>query len=205
MGLGKRILPFLKIRKGIIHIGANDGGECAWYDQLKFERVLWFEPIKDVFLKLQENIAKYPNQMAMNFGIHDTLKTAKLHVSSNRGLSSSILEFGTHKELRPDITYIRDEVIDLVRMDEIINKEFAKHFNFIVIDTQGVELNVLKSFGDLLYGFDYIFTEVYTDEGYKGCALLPEIDQYLLGYGFKRMDYFVDRKWHWGDAFYVKN
>jgi len=200
----KDVEKYIIVRKGVIHIGANDGGERDLYHQMGFETVFWFEPIKEVYGKLQENIAQYTNQIAMNVGIHDTLKVAPLHIASNQGQSSSILEFGTHKDLRPDIKYIRDEEIVLMRMDEILSKEFAKKFNFIVVDTQGVELNVLKSFGQLLDGFDYIYTEVNTAESYKGCALMTEIDEFLRVHGFKKIRYFVDKKWHWGDAFYVK-
>lgn len=200
----KDVDKYIIERRGVIHIGANDGAECGLYDRMGFEDVLWIEPIKEVYDKLNNNIVKYPKQVAVNIGIHDTLTAAVLHVSSNQGQSSSILEFGTHKELRPDIKYVRNEEILMMRMDELLNKEYAKRFNFVVVDVQGVELNVLKSFGELLGGFDYIFTEVNTKESYKGCSLLPEIDEYLAGYGFNKVKQFVDKKWHWGDAFYVR-
>lgn len=191
-------------RKGVIHIGANDGEECVLYNQAGFKKVIWFEPIKEVYFKLRDNISVYPNQLAFNMGIHDTLSSAIIHVSSNSGYSSSILEFGTHKELRPDITYVRDEQIMLARIDELFNQEYIKQFNFAVIDVQGVELNVLKSFGKLLHRFDYIYTEVNTEESYKGCSLMSEIDEYLKQYNLHKVKCFVDKKWHWGDAFYKR-
>lgn len=191
-------------RRGVIHIGANDGEECVLYNKAGFKKVIWFEPIKEIYLKLRKNISFYPNQIAFNMGIHDTLSSAIIHVASNEGQSSSILEFGTHKKLRPDITYIRDEEIMLARIDELFNQEYIKQFNFAVIDVQGVELNVLKSFGELLHKFDYIYTEVNTEESYKGCSLMSEIDEYLKQYNLHKVKYFVDKKWHWGDAFYKR-
>lgn len=200
----KDVDKYIIKRRGVIHVGANDGAECKLYNKMGFADVLWIEPIKEVYDKLCYNIANYPNQHALNMGIHDTLTTAVIHVSSNQGQSSSILAFGTHKDLRPDIIYVRDEEIVMMRMDQILNKDYAKRFNLVVVDVQGVELNVLKSFGELLSGIDYIYTEVNTEESYKGCSLLPEIDEYLSGYGFNKVKQFIDKKWHWGDAFYVK-
>ena len=49
-----------------------------------------------------------------------------------------------------------------------------------------------------------ITPEVNRDEVYEGCAQIGEIDEYLLGYRFKR----VETSWDgdcWGDAFYIKD
>ena len=50
---------------------------------------------------------------------------------------------------------------------------------------------------------DYIYTEVNSDYVYKGCALIGELDEYLLRFGLHR----VETKWtdcKWGDAFYIR-
>ena len=190
--------------KGAIHVGGNDGWERDWYNRMGFNKVLWFEPYNDAFLKLKVNINNYPNQLAVNLGVHDTLKTATLHIASNKGQSSSILEWGTHKDFRPDITFIKDQKIELVRLDEFINHEYIKEFNFLNVDVQGVELNVLKSLGELISGFNYIYTEVNEAQTYKGCSQMVDIDKYLSTYGFKREVTHMEAQ-HWGDAFYIKN
>jgi hypothetical protein len=72
------------------------------------------------------------------------------------------------------------------------------------IDVQGVELNVIKSLGDAIDEFDFIYTEVNIAEVYKGCCLLNEIDVYLESKGFTRVTIKMTRN-DWGDAFYMKN
>ena len=196
---------YFKEKKGVFHIGANDGMERDWYKLHEFPRVLWFEPNRSIFERLCINLLEYPNNTAYCLGVHDTLKTATLHIASNKGLSSSILEFGTHKRYRPDIKFIRHEVINLVRMDDFIrdNNLNMDDFNFLNIDVQGVELNVIKSFGDLIAKFAYIYTEINEEELYKEGCLVREIDKYLGLYGFKRaMTHMTPYKW--GDALYVK-
>ena len=77
-------------------------------------------------------------------------------------------------------------------------------YDFLNIDLQGCERFALKGMGDILYNFKWAYLEVNAKEVYKGCALVGEIDEYLLGFGFKR----VETKWcgntGWGDALYIK-
>jgi FkbM family methyltransferase len=195
---------YLTTIKGAIHIGGHEGQEREWYKSMGFTKVIWFEPNVDIYRTLVKNIDSYPNNTAYNLGIHDTLKNATLHISSNRGESSSILELGKHKEYHPRVHYVSDMEIELVRMDSIMETvEFIEDFNFLNIDVQGVELNVIKSFGDYISKLDYIYCEVNTAELYKGCSLLPEIDEYLLHHGFIRLMTKMTEN-EWGDAFYKK-
>ncbi len=203
--LMKDVGKYIDKRRSVIHVGAHGGQECNWYDEMNFERVLWFEPNRQIFEGLRSNIAKYPNQVAINLGVHDSLKTATLHIASNDGQSSSILEFGTHLKHHPHIHYVRDETIELTRLDEFFSSNgfSIKDFNFLNIDVQGVELNVMKSLGDDIAKLDYIYAEVNEEHLYnKGC-LVEEIDSYLAGYGFVRTVTLMT-KFHWGDALYVK-
>lgn len=197
---------YLTNKKGVIHVGGHDGEERDWYISNGFEPVIWFEPNFELFDRLTKNIENY-NMLAFNFGIHDTLKQAPLFISSNDGQSSSILELGTHAKYYPDVKYTKSEIIELKRLDTFFEEEKGflniKEFNFLNIDVQGVELNVIKSLGQLIKNIDYIYVEVNEEELYKGCSLLPDIDEYLSKYGFVRMLTKM-MKSHWGDAFYKR-
>lgn len=195
----------LKTIKGAIHVGANIGEERDWYEAQGFTKVLWFEPNKSLFNILKSRIAHLPHHMAFNKGIHDTLKEAVLHISNNDGQSSSILELGTHAISHPSVKYIGEAKISLARLDWIfdIMGWDINEFNFLNVDVQGVELNVIKSLGEYIKAFDYVYAEVNTEEVYKECCLLPEIDNYLSDYGFKRIETTITRA-KWGDALYSK-
>jgi len=196
---------YITNRKGAIHVGAHTGSEHEWYVQQGFTPVLWFEPNIEAFHDLCKNLEDHEDHVPFNIGIHDKLKEANLHIASNKGQSSSILEFGTHSDYRPDIKYVRDQEIKLMRMDNFLflTGRDINNYNFLNIDVQGVELNVLKSFGGMLGVVDYIYTEINEEELYKGCALAAEIDHYVSQFGFKRKaTHMTPNKW--GDAFYGK-
>jgi FkbM family methyltransferase len=205
MILAKEIKPFLKNLRGAIHVGANIGEERYWYEAMHFTSVLWFEPNKELFPKLLKNIKPFNTQYAFNIGIHDSLKRAILHISNNDGQSSSLLQLGTHSIYHPDVTYINDYEIKLDRLDYFLedNEYNVQDFNFINIDVQGTELNVLRSMGDLLGDLDYVYLEVNDEEVYKECSLLPQIDSYLDYFNFIRLKTKMTKA-HWGDAFYIK-
>jgi len=196
---------YITTRKGVLHVGAHEGQERDWYLKQGFTRVIWFEPNTEVCRTLQRNIMDYPNQICFNIGIHDELSEATLHLSSNNGESSSILELGTHAKSHPNVKYVGEQRIQLMRMDDFLiwGCYDIEEFNFLNIDVQGVELNVLKSFGDMLECIDYIYMEVNAEEVYKGCALLPVVDEYLRRYGFLRMAMQMTKA-NWGDAFYKR-
>jgi FkbM family methyltransferase len=199
-----RLGEYLKIKRGAIHVGANVGEERHWYHNNGFSIVFWFEPNREIFKILKENISVYPNQFAVNWGVHDILDKGVLHVANNEGQSSSLLDLGTHKRHHPEVHYIKDQKIALVRMDEFFSKEWMKEFNFLNVDVQGVELNVIKSFGDSITYLDYINAEVNEEEVYEKGALIGEIDEYLHNYGFSR-EVTEMTKFHWGDALYVRD
>ena len=196
---------YIKDRRGALHVGAHVGKERDWYVEQGFKPVLWFEPTKSVFQYLVQNIVGYDNHVAYNIGIHDSLKKAQLHIASNKGQSSSLLELGTHKLHHPKVHYIKDQEVKLMRMDDFLqqhNLDIQK-FNFLNIDVQGVELNVIKSFGYLINKLDYIYTEVNEEHLYQECCLIGDIDAYLKAFVFVRVATHMTQ-YKWGDAFYVK-
>ena len=125
----------------------------------------------------------------------------KLHIASN-SQSTSLLNFGSHTDSYPDITYVSEINVSTKRLDSLIKLDEMP--NFINLDIQGVELSAIKSLGPLLDAVNYIYTEVNKVEVYEGCTLVDDLDRYLLSEGFKR----VTTRWYlkegWGDALYIR-
>ena len=117
---GKYQYHMLKKARGIVHVGANTGQEAAQYDRNGLD-VIWIEPIGDVFARLQANIALYPRQRAFNALITDKDGGRyTFHVANNDGSSSSILEFGDHKDIFPDIKYVRELSLEGVTLATLV-------------------------------------------------------------------------------------
>jgi FkbM family methyltransferase len=175
---------------GVVHVGANAGQEREHYRQYELP-VIWIEPIPEVFARLQSNIASIPAQRAVQALVAEVEGAqVEFNVSSNQGLSSSILPLGKHLELWPDVGYsrtlqLRTTTIDALVRDGVIAP--PQRFNGLVMDTQGSELRVLQGALSLLPHVDYVQTEAADFEAYVGCCRLDELGAFLEQQGFDEL------------------
>jgi len=185
--------------KGILHVGAHECEELNDYLRyLPIEKMLWVEALPGKVTLCKE---RYPNVLIENAIVSDVLEKVRFNVSNN-GQSSSILEFGLHSHFHPHVHYINQFESETKLLKDILPK-YDIEYNFLNFDIQGAELKALKGMEEYLNKVDYLYTEVNSDYVYKGCALVTELDDYLLQFGLHR----VETNWtefKWGDAFYIR-
>jgi len=186
--------------KGILHVGAHECEEIKDYEcYLPRNKILWIEALPE---KVDFSKKKYDNVLIENAVVSDVEEKVQFNISNN-GQSSSILEFGLHSKFHPDVHYVGNFVTDTKLLKNIICK-YDINYNFLNLDIQGAELKALKGMEEYLHKVDYIYSEVNSDYVYKNCALITEMDEYLLKFGLHR----VETKWagdcKWGDAFYIR-
>jgi FkbM family methyltransferase len=190
--------------KGILHVGAHKCEELNSYMNIGCpkNKIVWIEGNKDL-VEYNKNVDK--DIVIFNYLISDVDDQECQFNISNNGESSSIFELGTHKKEHPHIKYVDKQILKTQRIDTIYkNEKLDPQFaNFLNIDIQGAELLALKSMGELLNNFDYLYLEVNKNHLYVGCCLVDDIDEYVKQYNFHR----IETKWTphgWGDGFYVK-
>ncbi len=188
---------------GAFHIGAHECEEIPFYQQLhlSLSDVVWLDAIPQKVKEAKER--GIPN-------VYHAVVTDKddedvtFHVSNN-GQSSSVLEFGTHAQEHPSVTYVSDIIQKSTTIRSFVEKnqiDLSKH-NFWNFDIQGAELMALHGAGDLIKDAAAIYLEVNEKELYRGCGLIGEIDSMLEGYGFTRVA--TEMTVHaWGDALYIR-
>lgn len=189
-----RLLPskldqFMKQVPGVIHVGANNGGERDAYAKYGL-RVIWIEPDPEVFEILQKNIRGYVGQKAFQYLVTDQDDSEyEFHIANNNGASSSILDLKLHLELCPDIVYERTIKLRSATLTSLLMKESVRASDYpaLVMDTQGSELLVLKGAKEILSSFQFIKIEVADFESYKGCCQLKDIDLFMKHNGFKEI------------------
>ena len=190
---------------GILHIGAHECEELQDYNNIGItnNNIYWIEAMKNK-VELIKNNKKDVKIYNAVIDIEDN-KEIVFNITNN-GQSSSILEFGSHSVHHPHVKMIEKQVMKTSRMDSIIDKYNIPihNINFVNLDIQGVELRALKSMEKYLNNIQYIYTEVNTEEVYKNCNLMSEIDEYLSNFGFTRVATKILEQYGWGDAFYVK-
>ena len=189
---------------GVIHIGAHFGQEAKDYVDNGITEMVFFEPLSENLEVLEYNlsyVANDANIMIYPVALGNEEKEVEMYVSNRDRMCSSVLKPKVVLEQYPDITFDERETVEMMRLDDT-DLEFD-NFNFLNIDVQGYELEVLKGGAKTLEGIDYIYTEINRAEVYENTPHVDELDSYLKPYGFIR----VESDWTgdtWGDGLYIK-
>ena len=189
---------------GVIHIGAHFGQEAKDYVDNGITEMVFFEPLSENLEVLEYNlsyVANDANIMIYPVALGNEEKEVEMYVSNRDRMCSSVLKPKVVLEQYPDITFDERETVEMMRLDDT-DLEFD-NFNFLNIDVQGYELEVLKGGAKTLEGIDYIYTEINRAEVYENTPHVDELDTYLKPYGFIR----VESDWTgdtWGDGLYIK-
>jgi hypothetical protein len=199
------ILKFMEIDlSGILHIGAHTCEEVDVYEYemgVPLPNMLWIDADQDTVDK--SSAFAIPNQ-------HQGLITDKddeeltFHIASNNE-SSSIFEFGTHSIHHPQITYSGTKRVKSITLDTWFKRKKIDPslYTWWTLDIQGSELLALKGAGNSLKYAKVIYTEVNTEEVYKNCPRIEDIDKFLHTEGFTRVCTVIS-EYGWGDAMYVR-
>ena len=188
--------------KNIAHVGAHNGKEVEVYKKLFIDsEIHLFEPNKSSFKKLESKFSNSNNIYLYNFALGNTNEEKTLNISSNFPNTSSILEPHLHKVYYPEINFDDNEVVSLKKFDSLL----IDNINFMSIDTQGYELEVLKGANEYLNLIDYLIVEINRKYLYKNSPLVKDIDLYLKPFGFIRaVTSYWGKECVWGDGFYIK-
>ena len=204
---GKRILTVLEEYglqiKGILHVGAHECEERSMYNtvwNVKDDDIVWVDANADLVERNKRIGVPHCYNAVLDESEHD----AVFHITNN-GQSSSLLEFGTHSKDYPWCVVTENRTVKTETLGQFFQKNSLnpEKYNFWNFDIQGVELQVLRGSKELLQSTDVIYSEVNTDDVYKGCGKLDELDTFLENYGFKRVITEMTGA-KWGDALYVR-
>ncbi len=187
---------------GVIHVGAHFGEEQNAYKSLGISQISYFEPVAKTFKKLKEKIGDEAN--LFNYALGNENKEVEMYVeeADAYGCSSILKPSDNYKNVK----FNYGEIVQMKRLDDI-EFDFSK-YNFMNIDVQGYELEVLKGSVNTLKHVDYIMSEInrYTLQKpleYINCVQINELSEFLSKFGF----ILVEQNWvgvSWGDGFFIK-
>lgn len=151
------ILDYFKGFVGtLLDLGANDGKtfsnsrallELGWYGVL-------VEPSEKSFKELQKNSGHFPVQLhkvgiSIYCGMSDFYESGSLISKDDHSLVSSIKEFETErwkKKSKPEdpIVKFTKTTIPVIDFKTLLRNSRCDTFDFITIDTEGMEFEILK-------------------------------------------------------------
>ena len=188
--------------RGILFLGSHRMQERAQFQKNKITNIIWVDAIESVVNENRKEITEYESALCYAISDKDG-ETAKFYISSNDGLSSSLLPF---PEIMPHNAHLfTAEVAEVqtITIDSLFKSTYMpyRNYNFLCMDIHGVEIKALAGAVEYLKACKYIYTEINFIEAYKGCCLYDEFNDYLIARGFKQIYYYQGKK-EYGYLFY---
>jgi FkbM family methyltransferase len=176
---GRRLSSELRV---LCVIGAHRFEELSLIDRIfpGLHHIYLFEPQVGPLAALERLAAEDPRIKVFPVAVSDTDGVATFNVASNDGESSSLLQLGSHRELFPHVTMKLSIEVPTRRLDSVLAENKLAYPDVMIIDVQGAEYMVLKSFTpEVLAPLRLIYAEVSTEAVYASSGLLSEVEALL--------------------------
>jgi len=162
-------------------VGARWGISEPWKSFLDIIDLISFEPDKEEYDSLLKN--KHSKEMIYPYALSNRDKNESLNLTKNRGCSSLYkpnIEF-----LKNYSDYERFEIentvtVETTSLDALFNKEVLSDIDFIKLDVQGAELDVLKG-GEKVLSENILGIEVEVEfqPMYEDQPLFTDVDSFI--------------------------
>lgn len=184
-----------KLHLPILDIGAADGATAHYFSkQFPKAQVIGFEPIAKMFHTAQKANAGNDQVTIRNLALYDSIGKKEINITANF-VSSSIHELNAAEiSQQPGVQQERFSLIEKQEVTTSTLDEETKDLEEILlmkIDTQGSELNILKSGIQTLKKTNLILVEMNNHELYKNGCRYYEVDEFLRAQHFKLVDLIV--------------
>lgn len=165
---------------------------CRWGFAEKFlvdDNVIiyGFDPDENECAKLREQYQNDKIQL-IPLGLSDKAGKATLYLTKEPACSSLYKPKKNLTDNYPSLECMKEvgqTKVELTTLDKWAKKQGVDVVDYIKIDTQGSELNILKGAKKLLKTIRFIEIEVEFNQLYEGQPIFSEIDLFLRRFGFE--------------------
>ncbi len=203
------INKFLPPNPIVVEAGAHDGEDTYHMSQLWPEGIIYaFEPDPRTYLELESNLASCKNVYTFPIALGAYEGTTNFYLSkptATYGIAGQSSLFPDNPETWP-WPWVEMEkepiTVSITTLDAWAEKQGIKKIDFLWIDMQGSEFQMLQTCPNILKTITAIKTEYSTQEYYKGTVLFDELKTFLEEEGFQLIE--ICGETH-GDALFIRN
>ena len=173
-----------------VDIGGRGGAFLPITALARFADYVAFEPDPEEAVRLRDDLSRpdrWRTATVVPAAVGARTGTATLHVTRNPGMSSLL-------EPDPDIAarfwlagkfkVVSTAQVPVAPLDDLARQYGFEDATFIKLDTQGTELDILRSGPNLVRSVVAIHAEAWFHPFYKHQPLFADLDSYLRGEGF---------------------
>jgi FkbM family methyltransferase len=173
---------------GLIHVGANDGAEVPWYQAQGIRPIVCFEPHPDALRRASERFSGQPDIWFIGCGLGATSGAVEMTIPED-GDDEKTSRYAPVPTDGHEWTKVGPGsrlTLPIMRFDEW--QEGARlamsTINTLVVDAQGMELEVLEGFGHQLNWFTFLAIECSEKPVYDGEPSAQQVIEWLRARGF---------------------
>ena len=184
--MDEELFKFLPDKVNVfMDVGAHTGSFTKlFHSKIKTGTSYLFEPIPEFYQKIKED-TYFKNCHTHNIALSSTTGEAEFSVNELPE-TSSLLHFdhdlqetlGLNKKVNRRIKVLTESLDNFARDFQISKIDFIK------IDVQGAEMDVLKGAEKILPNVDWVFTEVSFKPIYKGSSTFDQVFNFFVANNF---------------------
>jgi FkbM family methyltransferase len=200
----KKFLPACPV---IIDAGAHIGADSVeMYRLYKNAQIHAFEPVPAIFTSLKHNVRKYKNIHTWQIALSNMTGRQELNISSGASdASSSLLKPNLHLIDHPDVLFSEVILVEATTLDDWAKKNNIDKVDFLWLDMQGFELNVLKTSKIIFPTVKVVHMEINTKATYLKAPLYSEVKLWMEGKGFRVDKEAIPKGWGQGNVLFIKS
>lgn len=177
-------VPMSRAALTVVDVGGRGGLSGDWDLQAPGAAGYLFEPDPEE----AERLRKFPvdNVKVIEAALFNEDGPQRLRITRLAGCSSLLVprsDFLSKFSTGPIFDVVKEVDVECRRYDSLFGEGLVSQPDFIKIDVQGVELQVLQGFGDLLHNVVGVELEAHFYEIYEGQTLLGGIVSFMEEYG----------------------
>jgi len=191
----------------VFDVGANIGQSVRKFKKISPEsQIHTFEPSPTCFLELRNNTSMYTNIVYNNIGLGAEDKTIRFYENELTDISS-FLE--PTNELWGEVKSV--DLMKITTLDNYCIENYIKNINYLKIDTQGYDLEVLKGASKLLKekSIDIVQLEITLQKLYADIPQMDEVIKYLFDSGYRLVAFYgfhnENIQARWTDALFISS
>jgi FkbM family methyltransferase len=190
----------------IIDCGSHNGGDSVELARIfPAGKVYSFEAVPAIFSSMKHNTRRYKNIFPQQLALGNCDGEAEFYVSAGKSdASSSLMAPKEHLVDQPGVTFNNKIIVPVKKLDTWAREMGIDKIDFLWLDMQGFEYEMLKESHLILPTVTAILTEVSMNETYEGVLLYKDLKPWMATKGFKPVIEAIPEGSHMGNVLFTR-